>query len=102
MSRAYRVGEKKDCGVVVSSTDGSSFSITNATFVYKIGATVISQGTALIDALKVYTPLAPTQVAAHSVVTFSITCQPLTSNGQPDTSKTTEIVMYDVVVKVTN
>lgn len=97
----YRVGEKKDCAVTVSNIlDSTDFNITAATYLFHSGSTVYATGACSVSGKTVFATLQPSVTSTTAAATFTITCQPLI-NGLPDTSKTTEIVMFDVQITVT-
>jgi len=100
MGYTFKLGEEKEVGVELSSTDGTPFS-TAGTYKYidKDGNELTS-GPAQVDGKKVFTLLKPTQAGTYHKVIFVCSNTPLDDQGQPDQSKNVETIMPSVPITV--
>jgi hypothetical protein len=99
--KEFILGEQKEVGVELSTTDGTDFGIESAPYVYKDSAgTVLGSGEATIDGKKVYVLLAPTVAGYSHKVIFTITTQPLDANGQPEINRNKEVIKATVIIDV--
>lgn len=100
MGYVFTVGEEKEVGVELSSSDGTNFSVT-ATYEHKNSSgQVLASGTAQVDGKKVFVLLKPTVAGNYQQVVFTCTLTPLDAYGQPDPSKNVEKVKPAVSVIV--
>ena len=101
MGKVFKVGEQKEVGVEISSTDGTNFSVT-ATYKYlDKNHNELASGTAEVDGKKVFVLLTPSQAGSNQQVVFTCTLTPLGEDGQPDPSKNSEVIMPSVLITVT-
>lgn len=98
--KTFTLGEEKEVGVEITSTDGTAFLVTAATYVYKDGSTVLASGGAIVEDTKVFILLEPETASYTQKVVFTVTLQPLDGNGNPDLTKNQETVKATVALTV--
>ncbi|AVX31786.1 hypothetical protein CTH_2243 [Carboxydocella thermautotrophica] len=99
MGRVIQVGEEREIGIELFSTDGTNFMVT-ATYEYKDPAgNILASGPAQVDGHKVFVLLKPT-VSNRNPVVFTCTITPLDQQGQPDPNKNQEKLIVPVPVIV--
>lgn len=98
--KTFTLGEKKEVGVEISSTDGTAFLVTAATYVYKDGYTVLASGGATVEDTKVFILLEPETASYTQKVVFTMTLQPLDGNGNPDLTRNQETIKASVGLSV--
>jgi len=97
----FKLGEKKDCGLIVKSINGSKFKFISATYEhigYKLND-VIASGSCSFNNLtgQVWIFLAP---EVYSKVIFTMEIQCLLESGLDDTTQSIETILGEILVKI--
>ncbi|SFH39271.1 hypothetical protein SAMN05660649_05031 [Desulfotomaculum arcticum] len=98
--RTFVLGEEKEVGIEVESTDGTPFVVAQATYEYKDGDTVFNLGGATVDGNRVFMLLKPETAGFTQKVVFTVTLQPVDGNGQIDTTKNKETKKASLAISV--
>ena len=97
---SFTLGESKEVGVLVSSSDGSNFSISGSFSHKDQYGTIFSTGDVTIDGYKIYTLITPSLPSSGQFVEFILNIIPLDQNGVPDPNKNMEKIIPIVYIDV--